>query len=167
MLHSLSPIFSLVCGHVFLVIIVFAFYGFGFYNHSSYFSWGVPIVFFDFEITSNLIFYFLLSIVFVHQLITNWIYEVVYPWIINTIQNPKITELSYSKSTCITIVNMNSLYSQLHLAFLINGITSQISFLVVLILADFVTLSYVNWQYVKDKTIAEEKKDGIEGLEIV
>jgi hypothetical protein len=48
---------------------------------------------------------------------------------------------------------MNSLYSQLHLAFLINGITSQVSFLVVLILADFITLTYINWQYIKDKTV--------------
>lgn len=174
MLHSLSPIFSLICGHIFLVGIIFTLYGFGFYDHSTYFSWGVPVVFFDYEITSTLLFYLLLSIVFVHQLISNWIYEVVYPWVINTIQNRNTTELNYSKATCITIVNMNSLYSQLHFAFLINGITSQVSFLVVLVLADFITLSYVNWQYVKDKTVkdktvedktigcGEEKEEGIE-----
>jgi hypothetical protein len=144
MSHSLSPIFSLVSGHVFLLVIIFTLYGFGFYDNSSYFSWGTPVVFFDYEVKSPLVFYFLLSLVFVHQLITNWIYEVVYPWIINTVQNPKNTELGYSKTTCLLIVNMNSLYSQLHLAFLINGITSQVSFLVVLILADFITLTYIN-----------------------
>lgn len=162
MSKSLSPIYSLLCGYVFLTVIIFSLYGFGFYNGSDYFHWGPPVVFFDHEITSNLVFYLLLAIIFVHQIITNWIYEVVVPFIFNTVQNPKQTVLEYKKSTYLLIINFNSLYSQLHLAFLINGITSQISFLVALILADFITLTYINWQYLKTKTEQNEQN-----LEIV
>ncbi len=156
---SLSPIHSLVCGYIFMLVVVFVLYGFGIYDNNEYFSWGVPIVFFTHTITSEIMFYMLLLMLFVHQLITNWIYEVVYPWIINTVQNTRETEIRYSKTTCLVIVNMNSLYSQVHLAFIISGITSQVSFLIVLILADIITLSYINWQYLKNKSIATENTE--------
>jgi len=154
-IKSLSPAYSLGCGYVFLLVVIFTLYGFGVYDDNEYFSWGVPIVFFTHTITSPVMFYMLLLMLFVHQLITNWIYEVVYPWIINTIQNTRETEIRYGKLECITMVNMNSLYGQVHLAFVISGITSQISFLIVLIVADILTLSYINWQYLKNKTVIQ------------
>lgn len=150
---SLSPVFSLSCGFFFTTIVIFSLYGFGFYRDSDYFRWGPPVVFFDHKIEENNIFYGLLIIIFFYQLINNWVYEVVMPWIINTIQNPRNTTLNYSKNVCLLIINTNALYSQLHLAFLINGITSQISFLFSMILADFITLSYINWKYMKDKIV--------------
>ena len=151
-----------MCGHVFMVVIIFTLYGLGVYENNNYFSWGPPIVFFTSEINSTVTFYIILLMIFVHQLITNWIYEVVYPWIINTIQNTKETEIQYRKSTCLFIVNMNSLYGQIHLAFIISGITSQISFLMVLVLADLITLSYINWQYLKTKTVVENRLNSVE-----
>lgn len=150
---TLSPVHSLGCGFTFMVVIILMFYFTGFYSDSTYFHWGPPVTFFDHIITSETTFYLLLVLIFVHQLITNWIYEVVYPWIINTVQNQRHMTLDRNKSTCLAIVNLNSLYNQIHLAFIINGMTSQISFLVALILADFITLSYINWQYIKDKTV--------------
>jgi len=152
MTRSLSPVYSLGCGYFFLLVAIMTLYGFGLYDNNSYFSWGVPLVFFTQTITSSLVFYLLLLLLFIHQLITNWIYEVVYPWIINTVQNTREQEIRYSKLTCLAIVNLNSLYSQVHLAFIISGITAQVSFLVVLVLADLLTLSYINWQYLKNKT---------------
>jgi len=150
--RTLSPVYSLICGHIFLVVIVVTFYLFGFYQNSSYFQWGPPVYYFDSEINSTTTFYLLLALIFVHQLISNWIYEVVVPWIIVNIQTTTSGELPYSKPVCLGIVNFNSLYQQLHFAFIISGITSQISFLVAIILADFVTLSYINWHYLQNKT---------------
>lgn len=156
---ALSPIYSLGCGFAFMCVIILTFYFTGFYSDSNYFSWGPPVVFFDHTIRSESTFYLLLAVVFVHQLITNWIYEVIYPWIINTIQNPIQTTLNRNKSTCLAVVNFNSLYNQIHLAFIVNGLTSQISFLVALIVADFITLSYINWYYIKDKTVEGETEE--------
>jgi len=156
MSKALSPIISLGCGYIMMFLIILTLYLTGFYSDNSYFHWGPPIIFFDSTITTSTTFYLLLVLIFFHQLITNWIYEVVYPWIINNIQNPRHTTLEYNKTTCLCIVNFNSLYSQIHLAFIINGITSQISFLLALICADIFTLSYINWHYIKDKTITSE-----------
>jgi len=156
---ALSPIFSLSCGFVLIISIIFILYSFGFYSDSTYFQWGCPFVFLTYEVTSNTFFYVLLALMFAQQIVTSWIYDVVYPWIIGTIQNPRETEIPYSRFTCVMIVNMNSLYSQIHLAFIISGITSQISFLVVLIIADLITLSYINWQYVKTKNFVKNIKN--------
>lgn len=154
--NSLSPIYSLACGYTFISIMLSSLYLFGFYGKSVYFSWGVPITFFGSVIYSKTLFYALLIFVFVHQLITNWIMEVVIPWIFNSIQNPENKSLRYSKGISIAIINFNALYQQIHTALIISGITSQISFLVVLILADFITLTYVNWQYIKIKEYKSE-----------
>jgi hypothetical protein len=153
MSFTLSPIHSLSCGYGLMCIIIITFYLLGFYDDSQYFGWGPPIEFFYHIIETKTAFYILLFLIFTHQLVTNWIYEVVYPWVINTVQNPRNTTLNYNKPTCLMIVNLNSLYSQIHLAFIISGMTSQISFLVALICADFITLSYINWHYIRDKTV--------------
>lgn len=169
MSKSLSPVYSLICGHLFLVIIVVTFYFFGFYENSSYFQWGPPVSYFDTPIESKTIFYLLFSLIFVHQLISNWVYEVVVPWIIVNVQTSTTTELQYSKQTCLGIVNMNSLYQQLHFAFIISGITSQISFLVAIIIADFITLTFINWQYLKTKTVVGRDEESVQdsNIEIV
>lgn len=148
---SLSPIFSLSCGYVFTVSVIVILYFLGFYENSDYFQWGPPIVFFSHNIESKAVFYILLLIIFSQQIVTNWIYEVIMPWIINTIQNPRHDNLNYSKKTCLFIINANSLFSQIHLAFMVSSVTSQISFLTCLILADFITLTYINWNYIKNK----------------
>jgi hypothetical protein len=129
----------------------------GFYDDSQYFQWGPPISFFFHTIETNTTFYLLMALIFVHQIITNWIYEVIYPWVINTVQNQRQTTLNYSKPVCLAIVNLNSLYNQIHLALIISGMTSQVSFLIALILADFITLSYINWYYIKDKTVTSDE----------
>jgi nucleoside permease NupC len=162
---SLSPIISLVTGHLFMIGIVLSFYLFGFYEENEYFQWGPPVTFFSHVIETDFVFYSLMAIIFIHQIITNWIYEVVYPWIINTLQNRQNKTIEYSNITSLIIVNGNSLYGQLHLAFLINGLTSQISFLLVLILADVITLTYINWQYLKQKNTEEEIEEIEEEIE--
>jgi len=49
------------------------------------------------------------------------------------------------------IVNMFALYSELDLMLIIAGVMSQLTFFVVLILANTVSVSVINWQYVKHK----------------
>ena len=148
---ALSPVFSLSCGFFFTTIVILSLYGFGFYRDSDYFRWGPPVIFFDYRIEDESVFHGLLLLIFVYQLVNNWVYEVVMPWVINTIQNPRHTTLYYSKKVCLILINANSLYSQMHLAFLVNGITSQISFLFTMIIADFITLTFINWNYIKIK----------------
>ena len=74
-----------------------------------------------------------------------------YAWIINNVQDPKSTKLTYSKETSMVIVNMFALYSELDVMFIIAGATSQISFFIMIILANMVSISVINWQYISQK----------------
>lgn len=152
---TLSPIFSLSCGYVFTFIVMLVLYSLDFYENSDYFQWGPPILFFSHHIESSKVFYSLFLIVFIQQIMTNWIYEVVVPWSINVIQNPSNINLNYSRKLCIFIINANSVFNQLHLAFMVSSITSQISFLFCLVTADIITLTYINWNYIKNKNEPE------------
>jgi uncharacterized membrane protein len=88
---------------------------------------------------------------FFHQILNSWVAETINPWIINTVQNRENNNMYYSKATTLILINLNSFYNQVHLAFIVSSITSQISFLIPLILADFITLTYINWQYLSIK----------------
>lgn len=154
---SLSPVFSLSCGYVFTLAVMLILYFLDFYENSDYFQWGPPVIFFSSSIEHTGTFYVIFLIVFIQQIMTNWIYEVIMPWIINTIQNPRHNHLDYSKKICIFIINANSLFSQIHLAFMVSSVSSQISFLFCLILADILTLTYINWNYIKNKNEPEDQ----------
>lgn len=158
----LSPVHSLATGHLFLSAVITLFYFLGMYHDSTYFAFGAPVVFLTHEIKDDWVFYLLLCVIFIHQLITNWIYEVVFPWIINTIQNQTSSTIPYSKVKCLMVINANALYTQLHLTFVVSGITAQVTFLVALIMADIMALTYVNWYYLRDKKYDEPTHESID-----
>ena len=146
-----SPIFALSCGYIFFFITLLILWKLGVYSNNSFFSWGPPIVFFNYKVTTDKEFYLLLLITFIHQLINNWVSDVVYPWIINHIQDHKSTTLQYSRFSSFLLVNFHAIYSSLDLAFIINGYLSQISFFIFILLSNIITTSIINWLYIKDK----------------
>ena len=146
-----SPLLSICAGYLYIFILSSALYFFGFYQNSSFFQWGPPLTLINKDIYDNFTFYTILLLFFVHQLINNWINDVTYPWIINCIQDPKNSQLQYSKRMSLLIVNMFALYSELDMIVIIVGIMSQISFFVAIITANFISVSVINWQYIKKK----------------
>ena len=100
----------------------------------------------------------LLFLFFLHQLINNWVNDVTYPWMLNCIQDPKSKHLVYSKGTSMLIVNMFALYSELDVVLIVAGIMSQLTFFGVLILANMIAVSFINWQYIKKK---EDKENAL------
>ena len=147
----LSPPVALSVGYFYVLILIVVFYLFGFYDNNSYFQWGPPLLFFNHTIESSQTFYIFMLVLLIHQLIYNWCIEVVYPFIINNIQQTESTTIPYPKGMCVLLVNANALYNQIHFAIIVGGITSQISFLCLFICADFITLSYINYQYVRKR----------------
>lgn len=94
----------------------------------------------------------LLLIFFIHAIVNNWISEVVYPWIVNRIQDPKSTHIEeYSKPVSLLIINFYAVYSTIDLFFVVAASYAQISFLLVLILANALTVTLVNWKYIRMK----------------
>ena len=146
-----SPLISISCGYVYIAILATFFYYAGFYENSTFFTWGTPVKFMGETIHDEGTYYLILILFFIHQLINNWVNEVTYPWMLNCVQDPKSQSLVYSRKTSILIVNMFALYSELDVMLIIAGVMSQLAFFVVLILANLVAVSVINWQYVKNK----------------
>lgn len=147
----ISPFLSLSVAYIFLVSIIISLYYVGFYQDNAFFSWGPPLTYFGKRIDSWGNFNLILSIVFVHQLINNWVSEVVYPWIINNIQDPKSVRLQYGPRMSLILINLHAVYSQIDLLLLIGGLTSQISFTLIIMLANIITVSIINWKYISQK----------------
>ena len=147
-----SPLLAICGGYIYLTVLGIGLYEMEFYKNSTFFSWGTPVNLMGTTVTDNNIYYLALGLFFVHQLINNWIKEVTYPWIINCIQDPKANILGYSRGVSMLIVNMFSLYSELDILFIITGVMSQISFFLVIIFANLITVSLINWKYIKKKS---------------
>ena len=146
-----SPLLCICVGFVYIGILALSLYLMDFYQSSTFFQWGPPIIMMGKTVDNDWTFYLLLGLFFVHQIINNWINDVTYPWIINSVQDPKTLNLHYSRRTSILIVNMFALYSELDMIVLIAGIMTQVSFFTVIIVANIISSTLINWQYIKNK----------------
>lgn len=143
-----SPLLSICSGYVYIAGLAVILATMGLYEKSSFFTWGTPVTFMGVTITDNSTYYILLLLFFVHQLINNWINSVTYPWIINCVQDPKSSNLVYSRGTTMLIVNMFALYSELDMILIVSGIISQGAFFIMIILANMLSASVINWRYI-------------------
>lgn len=146
-----SPARVLGVAYIYVVIVGFMLYLTGIYSHNNFFNWGPPITFFQHTITSQSTFYALHLLILFHQLVNNWVSNVVYPWIINSVQDPKNTQMEYSTVTTLILINLFDFYSELDMVFILIGFTSQISFLFTISLANTISSTYINWKYIKRK----------------
>lgn len=146
-----SPAVSMTVAYGYLTIIVGILFGINFYQGNLFFRWGPPIMFFGAEITTPRGFYFLHVLIFFHQLVNNYVNTVVYPWIINVVQDPKNTYIDYPVWACVLLVNAFDIYSQVDTIFILMGFTSQISFVLNIIVANLITSTYINLKYLKQK----------------
>jgi len=151
-----SPLISICAGYGYMGILAIAMYCMGFYGKSSFFTWGTPITFMNVTIDDSGTYYLLLILFFGHQLFNNWINDVTYPWIVNCVQDPKSTNSLYSYRTSILIINMFSLYSELDMILVISGVVSQISFFIMIILANIISATFINSRYLKAKRETEQ-----------
>jgi hypothetical protein len=146
-----SPLLSVCAGYVYIAVLATVLAAMGMYNKSTFFRWGTPVTFMGVIIDDNTTYYTLLLLFFVHQLINNWINSVTYPWIINCVQNPKSEVLIYSKKVTMLIVNMFALYSELDMILVVSGIISQAAFFVMIILANMISTTLINWMYIRQR----------------
>jgi hypothetical protein len=154
-MNPTSPVSALGTAYIYITAVCFIFYKIGFYESSPFFRWGTPCTFFGRIIDTQFEFYSLLIVVFLHQLVNNWINSVVYPWILNSVQDPKTRKIEYSTFTAIFLVNLFNIYSEIDMVFILMGFTSQISFVAVVVLANLITSSYLNYHHLQLKTRTE------------
>lgn len=152
----ISPRGALTCGYLYLGIIGCILANLGLFADNSFFTWGPPLTFISHRVESQLSFYAILLMFFGHQLINEWVSAVVYPWVLNEIQDRKNRVLTYSPRMSLVILNFYTLYSQLDLIFIISSAVSQCSFMVALIAANFITTTVINRAYIEDKFVSFE-----------
>lgn len=141
----------MVLAYGYIAILGSIFYSLGFYSENRFFNWGTPVVFFGKNIDSSSTFYLLHLVVFVHQLVNNSVNSIVYPWIINFVQDPKCRDTGFSKTLSLILVNFFDLYSEIDMVLIIMGFTSQISFVVTICIANLITGTYINSVYIDRK----------------
>jgi len=117
----------------------------------QFFRFGPPIQLFQYTITGNKEFAGILLFLFIHQLVYTWLNEVVNPWMINEVQDPNVKRISFSKPQTIFFINMYYLYFALNGVLIVNVSLSQLSFLIVMVLADFVASTALNVHYIWHK----------------
>ena len=155
--HLTSPLLAMCSAYSYITIISIIMLSMGVYSNSNFFSWGPPINFFGMKIVSQKTFYCFHIMIFFHQLINNWVNSVVYPWIINTIQDPKSKTIPYNTFVSLMLINSFDLYSELDVMLIIMGFTTQISFIFTVTIANIITSTAINYRYIKDKTEETEQ----------
>jgi len=148
-----SPVFAMSGAYVYLSVIGIVLWMTGFYKGNNFFNWGPPITFFNHDIESEDKFYILHAMIFVHQLVNNWINTVVYPWIINEIQDPKARTLRYNTVSSLLLINFFNFYSELDVMIILMGFTSQISFLITVTIANIISSTIINHHHIMNKTV--------------
>lgn len=146
-----SPAAIMFAAYLYVGIAAIALYYSGFYSSSTFFSWGPPIRFFGQDIVTEKSFYLILLLMFIHQIVNNCVNSIVYPWIINSVQDPKNRKMEYSNLVSLLLINFFDIYSQLDVIFIVMGFMSQISFVCAVAIANTITSTYINYQYLKAK----------------
>lgn len=122
---------------------------------STFFQWGPPVSVMGIEVKDQLTFYGFLIFFFLQQLSNSWISEVVYPYILNEIQDRSKKKIRYRRFALL-IAALFNFYSQLTTLFLINAFSNQISFFISYTLATLICTTAINYSYIRKK---EEEED--------
>lgn len=150
----LSPPIALTCGFLYLFLSGMVLFFMGFFDKNDFYRWGPPLNIMGKEVEDQITFYTLLLIFFIHQLINSWISEVVYPYIINEVQDLSKKEIRFKKFA-ILICSIFAIYSNLDLLVVVNSMFSQASFFVVILLAEFISVILINYNYMQNKKLSE------------
>lgn len=146
-----SPAIILTVGYIQLIAVSIIAHFSGVYDNNDFFRWGPPITIINHTITSSLGFWILWIVYFMHQLMNAWVSEVVYPWQINEIQDPKMETMTYSRVTSLFMVNAFAFYSTLDMIFIVTAAISQVSLLCAILIANAICVTVVNGKYLEKK----------------
>jgi hypothetical protein len=138
---------------LYLIMVTIIFKFLGFYEQSTFFSFNYKITFFNAKIDKYETYVAIHTIIFIHQTFLNLINTIVYPWIINEVQNKNCRTLSYKPITTVIIVNAFDIYSQLDMVLILMGFTTQISFVINIIISNLITNTITTCNYVKNKRV--------------
>jgi len=88
---------------------------------------------------------------FVNTSINDFMSDAISPWILNTITDHKTKFLPYSKTTCICISQMWSIYCNVMSVFGLFLAMTQVDFVVIRMVADLTVNVYTNMRFMRNK----------------
>jgi len=145
-----NPKFALICGMIEIGGLILVLTTLNIIE-GSFFRFGPPVQLFQYTITGQKEFVGIMTVFFVHQVVFTWLNEVVAPWILNEVQDSNVHVISFSKSQTLVLINVYYAYYTLNSVLLVNFSLSQLSFLCVMLLADFIATTTLNLHYIWHK----------------
>jgi hypothetical protein len=144
---TLSPPLALGTGYAFLVggSVVLALMGF--FNQNAFLHTGPPVQVMGQQVDDWWTFSVLLVFMSVHQWINGWISDVVYPYLVNEVQNVHCKEERYGRVASNAISTAFNVYSNLDLLFIVNASTAQWTFFVGIVLCNTLVKVWVVERY--------------------
>jgi len=150
-----NPKFALTIGLLEISLLIYALASLKIIE-GEFFRFGPPITLFQFNITTHPEFLGIMFVIFLHQMVFTWLNEVTSPWVLNEVQDPSNRYLTFSKSQTLILINIYYIYFTLNSVFVINVSLSQLSFLCVMLLADFLATTSLNLHYIWHKERAPD-----------
>ena len=94
---------------------------------------------------------------FVNTSINDFMSDAISPWILNTITDHKTRFLPYSKSTCLIISQLWSVYCNVMGVFGLFLAMTQVDFVLIRMAADLTVNVYTNLRFMKNKVMCSER----------
>lgn len=150
----LSPPVALSSGYAFLVLGGGVLLLMGFFNDSTFLETGPPVRVMGKQVDDWPTFAVLLAFMGIHQLINGWISDVVYPYLVNEVQNVHCAHVRYGRTASNVISTMFNVYSNLDLLFIVDASTSQWTYFTAVVLCNTAVKVWVVDRYYVRRTSA-------------
>ena len=102
---------------------------------------------------------------FINTSVNDFMSDAISPWILNTITDHKTKYLPYSKTTCLCITQMWSVYCNIMGVFGLFLAMTQVDFVLIRMAADLTVNMYTNVKFMRNKVTCSERYHGRPGLD--
>ena len=97
---------------------------------------------------------------FINTSINDFMSDAISPWILNTITDHKTKYLPYTKTTCLVITQMWSIYCNIMSVFGLFLAMTQVDFVLIRMAADLTVNMYTNLKFMRNKVTCSERYHG-------
>jgi hypothetical protein len=143
---------------VWLVIVVSVFKDIGLLD-TKFMSWGPSdkTVFMGMVLDTWYKWGMVAAFTFVNTSINDFMSDAISPWLLNTITDHKTRFLPYSKSTCLVISQLWSIYCNVMSVFGLFLAMTQVDFVMIRMSADLMVNFYTNLRFMRNKVTCQER----------
>lgn len=151
-IHWTSPVFVTVVNIIWYMIIISVFGGLGFLNEYARFGPNSELKFLFTSIDTWTKWGFLFVFTVINKFIQIYVSDILYPWIVNNVQNKKISIYSYNKFTVIMLVDIYFITVTIGSFIGVYLVLTQLDFLLAVLFSQVAATTLTTWLYLRKKT---------------